>query len=115
MVTPADAKELLASLIRRGETLDSHDMTVLYGWIYSSYIALEPFPWEHRKFCERCLDSFDPPGKRFASGLLVLREALEKSDKALTIREAKLSDDYKKLLRRVLEWTKQGEEPDKSL
>lgn len=108
MVSPAEARELIASLIRRGETVDPHDMTVVYGWIYSSYLALEPFPADHRKFCKRCLDSLDPPGKRFKSGLTLLKQAFEKIDEDFTIRDDRLSEDYKRLLRRVREWTNQG-------
>jgi len=108
MVNPAEVKGLIASLIRRGESVDPHDMTVVYGWIYSSYIALEPFPAAHRKFCEICLDSFDPPRKRFESGLTLLREAFEKMDEDFTVHEDKLSEDYKRLMRRVMEWVRQG-------
>jgi len=105
MVSPTEARELIASLIYRGENLDPHDMTILYGWIYSSYLALEPFPTEHRKFCRSCLDSFDPPRKRFQSGLALLRTALEEAEKGLSINAGKLSEDYKRLLKRVLKWT----------
>lgn len=108
MVSPAEAKELIASLICRGETVDPHDMTVVYGWIYSSYLSLEPLPPEHRRFCKLCLDSFDPPTKRFETGLTILREAFEKIEKDFTIPENKISDDYKRLLMRVLEWTEHG-------
>jgi hypothetical protein len=105
MVSPVEARELIASLINRGENLDPYDMTILYGWIYSSYLALEPLPTEHRKFCRSCLDSFDPPRKRFQSGLALLRTALEKAEKGFAIDEGSLSEDYKRLLKRVLEWT----------
>jgi hypothetical protein len=108
MVNPAEAKELIASLIRRGESVDPHDMTVVYGWIYSSYLALEPLAAEHRRFCKLCLDSFDPPRKRFETGLTILREAFEKIEKDFTIPENKISEDYKRLLMRVLEWTEHG-------
>ncbi len=106
MVSPAEAKELIASLIRRGETVDPHDMTVVYGWIYSSYLALEPLPAQHSKFSKLCLDSFDPPRKRFETGLTVLREALEQIETGFTIDEGGISEDYEKLLRRVREWAR---------
>jgi hypothetical protein len=105
MASPAEAKELIASLIRRGESVDPHDMTVVYGWIYSSYLALEPLPAQHSKFCKLCLDSFDPPRKRFETGLTVLREALEQIEAGFAIGGDGLSEDYEKLLRRVREWS----------
>jgi hypothetical protein len=108
MVSPAEAKELIASLIRRGETVDPHDMTVVYGWIYSSYISLEPLPAAHRKFCKLCLDSFNPPNKRFETGLTILKEAFEKIEKDFAIPKNKISDNYKRLLTRVQEWTEHG-------
>jgi hypothetical protein len=101
MVSGAQAQGIIASLIKQGEGLDTRDMTVTYAWIYSSYIALEPFPDEHSKFCERCLDSFDPPRKRFKVALLLLRSALKKAEAGLVVQEDAISANYTMLLERV--------------
>ncbi len=106
MTNHLQAEELIESLINRGESLDPRDLTLFYGWIYSSYVSLEPFPLEHRKFGERCLDSFDIPNKRLKVGLSVMKAALEKAKKGLPIEDSSVSDDYKKLLHRFLQFSR---------
>ena len=101
MVKEAQAKELIVSLLKRGETIDPQDMTLLYAWMYSSYLALEPFPAAHRKYCKRCFDSFDPPAKRLRAALLILRSGLRKVEAGyFQIKEDKISADYTNLLKR---------------
>jgi len=101
MAKETQARELLLSLLKRGETIDPHDMTLFYAWMYSSYLALEPLPAAHRKYCERCFESFDDPGKRHRVALCILRSALEKAQQAsFQIKEHKMSADYAKLLSR---------------
>ncbi len=103
MVSQAEAKKFLSSLIKFGKTLDPEDTTVLYGWIYSSSVALQPFPAEHDRFCHLCLHSFSPPETRLKTGLKILKTVLEKAEAGLAICEDNISDDYCKLLRRVFQ------------
>ncbi len=103
MVSKLQAKELIRSLVKRGEMLDPGDMTLFYGWVYSSYVALEPFPGEHCSFCKRCLDSFDPPDRKLRRGLLLLRSALGKLEKGISFPRIVVSEDYLKLLHRSLQ------------
>lgn len=101
MVKEAQAKELIMSLLQRGETIDPRDMTLFYAWMYSSYLALEPFPSAHRKYCERCFDSFDSPGRRLRNALYILKSALKKAERgSFRIKEDKISADYAMLLDR---------------
>ena len=106
MVSYAQAKELIESLVNRGEGLDPRDLTLFYGWVYSSYVALEPFPSEHRRFCRRCLDSFDTPDRKLKTGLVLLKSALGKQEKCLPLAEMTLSSDYLKLLARFLQFSR---------
>lgn len=101
MVSQAEAQKFLLSLIKLGKTLDPEDTTVLYGWLYSSSVALQPFPSEHDRFCNLCLHSFSPPETRLKMGLRIMKSALEKAESGLPIRQEHISDDYCKLLRRV--------------
>lgn len=101
MAKEAQARELLLSLIKRGETLDPHDMTLFYAWMYSSYLALEPLPAAHRTYCERCFESFDDPGQRLKAALCILRAALEKAQRrSFKLKEQMMSPDYSRLLYR---------------
>jgi hypothetical protein len=104
MVSNTQAKALIKSLVNRGESLDPRDLTMFYGWVYSSYIALEPFPSERCKFCERCLDSFDSPDRKLSRGLVLLRIALGKLKRMPPLPEAEVSRDYLNLLHRFLQF-----------
>ncbi len=104
MVNYVQAQELLKSLVNRGQGLDPRDLTLFYGWVYSSYVALEPFPSEHRRFCERCLDSFDTPDRKLKRGMLLLKSALEKLEKGSALPKLSPSKDYLKLLTRFLQF-----------
>lgn len=106
MTNHLQAEELIESLINRGESLDPRDLTLFYGWIYSSYVSLEPFPLEHRKFCGRCLESFDSPNKRLKAGLSLMKAALEKAKQGQPIQDSSLSNDYRKLLNRFLQFSR---------
>jgi len=101
MVKEEQAKELVLSLLQRGETIDPRDLTLFYAWMYSSYLALEPFPSAHRKYCERCLDSFEGPSKRLKAALLIMKAALRRAERGpFKIKEDSISTDYAKLLTR---------------
>ena len=104
MVNHLQAKELLESLVNRGESLDPRDLTLFYGWIYSSYVSLEPFPSEHLRFCHRCLDTFDTPNRKLKAGLALLKSAVGKAEKGLPIPDSIISQDYVKLLNRFLQF-----------
>jgi hypothetical protein len=104
MVSNTQAKALIKSLVNRGESLDPKDLTMFYGWVYSSYVALEPFPSEHCKFCERCLDSLDSPERKLRRGLILLRTALGKLKRVPQLPEIAISKDYLNLLHRFLQF-----------
>ena len=102
MSTRADVKELLESFILQGETLDPEDMSVLYGWIFSASVAIQPFAEEHREFCDLCRNSFDPPRARLQAGLNALKKALEALEAGAHISEKDISADLSRLMERVL-------------
>ncbi|MBI5250669.1 MAG: hypothetical protein HY912_14355 [Desulfomonile tiedjei] len=110
MVNHLQAKELLQSLVNRGESLDTRDLTLFFGWIYSSYVSLEPFPVEHRKFCERCLDSFDSPNIRHQAGLALLKSALAKAERGRPIPDSTVSKDYLNLVNRFFQFCRKPNE-----
>jgi hypothetical protein len=111
MAKETQARELLLSLVKRGETLDPRDLTLFYAWMYSSYIALEPLPSAHRKYCKHCFDSFDEPGKRHRVALCILRSALETAlQSSFEIKEHKISADYANLLTRFSQHAQKPEE-----
>jgi hypothetical protein len=102
MVDHSQAKELIARLLDKGEQVHPSDLTMFYAWIYSSYIALEPFPSEHRRFRQHCMDSFDPPRRRLRVGRHILRLALEQNGKNFVIKAEAISENYMRLLERAL-------------
>lgn len=101
MITYVEVTGLLESLIRQGEILDTSDLTMFYGWMYSSYIALEPFSREHQKFYHMCLDSCPPLAERQQYGLYLLKRALTKTPKKVQIQETTMSGGYLMLIKRV--------------
>jgi hypothetical protein len=102
MVDTSQVRGLIASLLHLGKNLDPEDMSVLYGWIYSVSVALQPFPLEHRYFCENCRDSFGIPRERLNAGLEALKLALNRvQEQEIVVRENDLSPDYLKLLKKV--------------
>ncbi|HMK33810.1 MAG TPA: hypothetical protein VK463_02000 [Desulfomonilaceae bacterium] len=102
MVDLRQAKGLITSLLRYGENLDPEDMSVLYGWIYSASVALQPFPAEHRAFSACCRESFDAPRERLNAGLNALREVLENPENESGFQQEIITVDYQKLLKKVL-------------
>jgi hypothetical protein len=93
--------EFLSCVIKFGKTIDPEDTTVLYGWLYSSSIALQPFPSEYERFCNLCLHSVSPPEERWKKGLKILKNTFDRAQSGLAINEDNISDDYVRLLRRV--------------
>ncbi|AFM25384.1 hypothetical protein [Desulfomonile tiedjei] len=104
MVNHIQAGTLIRTLLSRADTLDPRDLTLFYGWVYSSYLALEPFPNEHKKFCRRCLDSFDSPNRKLKVGCVLLQSALWKSEHNIPIKQ-NVSEDYRKLLQRSMQYS----------
>ncbi|HMK35052.1 MAG TPA: hypothetical protein VK463_08300 [Desulfomonilaceae bacterium] len=103
MVSRTQAKQFISSVMKFGKTIDPEDTTVLYGWLYTSSIALQPFPTEYSRFCDRCLHSFDSPETRLRTGLKILKAAAEKVDSEERIRLDKVTGEYFKLLERVFQ------------
>jgi hypothetical protein len=102
MMEHDQARELLESFISQGETLDPDDMSVLYGWIFSASVAIQPFPPQHKEFCDHCRNSFDPPRQRLEAGLLALRRALQEAESGVQVEEKNVSAEYWRLLHRAL-------------
>ncbi len=102
MVNLSQAKELIGRLLATGEQVQPSDLTMFYAWIYSSYIALEPFPSAHGKFRRHCMDSFDPPHRRLRIGRHILRAALAEDGKNFVIEGEAVSENYMRLLERAL-------------
>jgi hypothetical protein len=104
MVNHTQAGKLIRTLLSRANTLDPRDLTLFYGWVYSAYLALEPFPKEHKRFGRRCLDSFDPPSQKLKVGSILLETALWKSENNIPLKED-VSQDYEKLLERTMRFS----------
>ena len=100
MVSHARAEELIRSLVKKGECLDPRDLTLFYGWVYSSYLSLEPFPSVHVRFGRRCLDKFDAPDRKLKIGLCLMKSALQRIENGADIPDSMLSKDYLSLLDR---------------
>jgi hypothetical protein len=109
MITYVEVTGLLDSLIKQGEILDTSDLTMFYGWMYSAYIALEPFPKEHRKFYHVCLDSCPALSDRQKYGLYLLNRAILKAPKKIRIQESAMSGGYLMLIKRVFPKTQMAQ------
>gem|GEM_PF-2269898 len=102
MVTVDQARELIASLFDLGKNIDPDDLSVLYGWIHSAYVALQPFPEEHGRFRDDCRNSLGAPRERFHAGMAALEAAREKVCEKNLSPLQEPSPEYLKLLQRVL-------------
>ena len=103
MVKKTHAKELISLLITLGETIDLKDMLFFDAWLYSSYLALEPFPSERGQFRELCFDSFDVRSRRLTAALVILKSASKKAERSFKIQKSKTSVDYVRFLNRFLQ------------
>jgi hypothetical protein len=114
MVTGDQARKLIASLFDLGKTIDPDDLSVLYGWIHSAYVALQPFPEEHRRFREDCRNSLGAPRERFQAGMAALEGALVNASQANLFPQHGPSPEYLKLLHRVVRQSTGAEGTTKS-
>ena len=96
------AMELLESFVRQGETIDPDNMSLLYGWIFSAAVAIQPYPTQHKEFCNNCRNSFAPPRERLSAGLATLRKAVHEARAGAHGQEKNVTADYWKLLNRTL-------------
>ncbi len=91
-------KNMITWLLRWGHKIDPEDMTSFDAWLYSCYLALEPFPSDHCRYREHCLDSFESPDKRLRAARSILRTVSKKANGSLNIRPKQVSPYYDMIL-----------------
>jgi hypothetical protein len=101
MIDHERAKALVASLIDHGERIDPVDLSVLYGWIHSAMVALEPFGEERKRFHDSCWGSLGPPAAMLEAGLTVLVSVMKTAYVPWVLDEKSVSAGYLNLYNRV--------------
>ncbi len=116
MIAHEQAKALIASLLDHGERIDPEDLSVLYGWIHSAMVALQPFGEERKRFHDSCWGSLGPPAAMLEAGLAVLASVMKTAYVPWVIDEKSVSVGYLNLYNRVFRPEKGLEDDgDKSL
>lgn len=101
MIDHEQAKALIASLIDHGESIDPEELSVLYGWIHSAMVALEPFGQERKRFQDSCWRSLGPPAAMLEAGLSVLASVMKTAYVPWVLDENSVSAGYLNLINRV--------------
>lgn len=65
----------IIQLIQDGESVDPLDLVALYGWMESSYQALEFDPVQQGRFDEYCRSSCGYASMRLYTGLWMLKQS----------------------------------------
>jgi len=78
MTIPERTRSQIVERIADGESLDPFDLEAFYGWIESSYQALEFDPVQQGKFDEYCRSSCGYGSMRLYTGVWLLKQALYK-------------------------------------
>ncbi len=72
----------ITQLIQEGESLDAFDLEAFYGWVESSYQALEFDPVQQERFDDYCRSSGGYASVRLYTGVWLLKQALFDADDA---------------------------------
>ncbi len=78
MTVSEQAYTEIIKLILEGESLDALDLEAFYGWIESSYEALEFDPVQQERFDDYCRSSGGYASVRLYIGVWLLKQALYK-------------------------------------